>query len=192
MLFWQDHRRGRLGKTSRRRARQRLAKAAAVMLLEAARVAGDSMREISNENDRLSAGHYLRDRRRDVFRDAGRFNCRPSCPATSPAPRTFIPPMRLPPPLRPSCCSCSAGLWAGADGALFSRADLALHTFVEALHADDDALVAAAADASNSSRASTRNLMVRPSRPKTSAVAVTRRPIGVAATWLTSRWMPRL
>ena len=35
------------------------------------------------------------------------------------APRTFIRPMRSPLPWRPSCCSRSAGFWAGADDRYF-------------------------------------------------------------------------
>src|SRR5579864_8676316 len=57
------------------------------------------------------------------------------------------------PPSPPSCCSPSAGSWVGADAHFWVGADLArrlaphlaLHAFVEALDADDDALVAAAA-----------------------------------------------
>src|SRR3984957_17874687 len=50
------------------------------------------------------------------------------------------------PPSQPSCCSPSAGSWAAAELARRLAPHLALHAFVEALDADDDALVRAAAD----------------------------------------------
>src|SRR5450631_987963 len=58
--------------------------------------------------------------------------------------------MQSPLPSQPSCCSPSAGSWVGADGHFGPLARrlapyLALNAFVEALDADDDALVRAAA-----------------------------------------------
>src|ERR1700722_19709511 len=49
------------------------------------------------------------------------------------------------PPSQPSCCSPSAGSWAAAELARRLAPHLALDAFVEALDADDDALVRAAA-----------------------------------------------
>src|ERR1700724_3423489 len=70
--------------------------------------------------------------------------------------------MPSPPPSQPSCCSPLAGSWVGADAhfgpaltrilgrrrslALRLAPHLALDAFVEALDADDDALVRAAAN----------------------------------------------
>src|SRR5580692_8844680 len=53
--------------------------------------------------------------------------------------------MPSPPPSRPSCCSPWAGSWGAAELARRLAPHLALHAFVEALDADDDALVRAAA-----------------------------------------------
>ena len=61
------------------------------------------------------------------------------------------------------------------------RPRFALHAFVETRHADNDPLVGTVPDHSTSSRASTRSVIVRPSTFTTSAVAVMRKPIGVAA-----------
>src|ERR1700681_3460200 len=49
------------------------------------------------------------------------------------------------PPSQPSCCSPSAGSWGAAELARNLAPHLALHAFVEALDADDDALMRAAA-----------------------------------------------
>ena len=69
----------------------------------------------------------------------------------------------------------------------FLTRDLALDAFVEARYADDHPLVDAVADHLDLVARLHPELMVRPSTCKTVAVAFTRNPTGVAATWLTSR-----
>src|ERR1700730_13871686 len=74
-LFWPGSSPWAAGKTSNPwLPRHRLAKPPAVMLTQAIAWSAPAYRQgkTSNENDCLPAGHHLRDRRRDVFRDAGR------------------------------------------------------------------------------------------------------------------------
>src|SRR6202140_5384147 len=74
-LFWAGSSPGAAGKTSNPwLPRHRLAKPRAVMLTQAIAWNAPAYRQgkTSNENDCLPARHRLRDRRRDVFRDAGR------------------------------------------------------------------------------------------------------------------------
>src|ERR1700733_7235441 len=72
--FGEDHHHGRPGKQATRSGRRRLAKLPAVMLIQQPAWSAPAYRQgkTSNENDCLPARHHLRDRRRDVFRDASR------------------------------------------------------------------------------------------------------------------------